>query len=98
MKTIEERITDLQAKLSHGRSNGSMEFDIIGDQARINELSMLSDNGDLRTIQVVLSESFDIDTLVDSVGDALRYSSNVSREQMDVVMNVLYKLKKTIRA
>ena len=98
MKTIEERIKELQSQLHEERLNGSGSFDLIGNSARINELFMLSDNGDLRTIQVVLNEEFDIDTLVDSVEDALYYSSNVSQAQMDVVMNVLYKLKKTVRA
>lgn len=98
MKTIEERIAELQARLHEGRVNGSTEFDLIGDQARINELSMLLDDNDsLRTIQVGIDEEFDIDECIDTVNDALCMASKVKPEYADLVMHVLYKLKKTIR-
>jgi hypothetical protein len=97
MKTIAERISELQARLHEGRVNGSMDFDIIGDQARINELSMLSDNGDLRTIQVEMSDDFDIDHLRDTVTDALYMSDNVTQEQMDFIVGLIIKLQKTTR-
>ena len=98
MKTIEKRIEDLQNELYEGRLNGSTDFNLIGNQARINELSMLSDNGDLRTIQVEMPEEFDIDHLRDTVTDALYMSDNVTQEQMDFVVNIISKLKKTTKA
>lgn len=97
MKTIEERIKELQNELHEGRINGSTDFNLIGNQARINELSMLNDNGDLRTIQVEMSEDFDIDHLRDTVTDALYMSDNVTQEQMDLVVKIICKLQKTTR-